>query len=64
MTEPLSHEQQRQLEEEFLRLVRLQAHYAFLLNCHDGGERERYRTRVPWIDELIEQNCLPVQAVS
>jgi hypothetical protein len=35
----------------------LQIHYAWLLNIHDGGERRRWTSKVPFIQQLIEESC-------
>jgi hypothetical protein len=59
----MSEEQQRQLQEEFIRVVRMMTHYAWLLNAYDGGLRSRWRSGVLWIQELIERECVPVHAV-
>ncbi len=32
--------------------VKLQAHYAELLNMHDGGQRMIFRTTQEWLDRL------------
>jgi hypothetical protein len=34
--------------------VKLQSHYASLLNQYDGGERMRFATAHEWIDRLIK----------
>ena len=39
--------------------VKLQTHYAELLNMHDGGERIGFETADAWIDRLRECNALP-----
>ena len=39
--------------------VRLQTHYAELLNMHDGGERVGFETADEWINRLRECKVLP-----
>lgn len=34
--------------------VKLQSHYAALLNMHDGGKRLQFTTSEEWIDRLVE----------
>jgi flavodoxin len=40
--------------------VKLQSHYAFLLNCHDGGQRKPFDDAQAWVDRLIDIGRLPV----
>lgn len=49
----------QQVEDEFRKvgdaldeLVKLQAHYAMLLNAHDGGNRHQFRSGAEWIARL------------
>jgi hypothetical protein len=39
--------------------VRLQTHYAELLNMHDGGERIGFKDADAWIARLRETGTLP-----
>lgn len=39
--------------------VRLQSHYADLLNMHDGGERRPFKNADEWIARLRETGKLP-----
>ncbi len=43
-----------ELEEGLRESVKLQAHYAKLLNMHDGGERMIFRTADEWLARLAE----------
>jgi hypothetical protein len=40
------------LEHALDELVKLQAHYASLLNQYDGGERMQFASRHAWLDRL------------
>jgi len=40
--------------------VKLQSHYAMLLNMHDGGERIGFEDGQAWVDRLIRIGKLPV----
>lgn len=40
-------------------LVKLQSHYAKLLNMHDGGKRHAFANRQEWIERLRETGDLP-----
>lgn len=42
----------KRLREALERLVTLQAHYAKLLNMHDGGERHSFASAQEWLDRL------------
>ena len=42
----------KELHEALRESVRLQAHYAELLNMHDGGERIVFKSVEDWIDRL------------
>ena len=39
--------------------VKLQSHYAKLLNMHDGGRRIGFKTAAAWIKRLREIGTLP-----
>jgi hypothetical protein len=39
--------------------VKLQSHYAELLNMHDGGHRITFRDAAAWIARLRETGMLP-----
>lgn len=39
--------------------VRLQTHYAKLINMHDGGERRGFLDGAAWMDRLRETGKLP-----
>ena len=39
--------------------VKLQSHYAMLLNMHDGGERMQFANAAAWIARLRETGTLP-----
>ncbi|HEV2464254.1 MAG TPA: hypothetical protein VGT04_10635 [Acidobacteriaceae bacterium] len=41
--------------------VKLQSHYAELLNMHDGGERKGFANAQAWMDRLIDIGKLPVR---
>ena len=41
-----------QLEEALKESVKLQSHYAQLLNMHDGGERLQFNNADEWVDRL------------
>lgn len=68
MTRPTSHELNREifqltLERNRLRTaleesVRLQSHYASLLNMHDGGRRIGFTSADDWIARLVETGTL------
>lgn len=45
---------QNNLEIALEESVKLQSHYAALLNMHDGGERLQFTTAEEWIDRLVE----------
>lgn len=47
-------EQSSNLEIALEESVKLQSHYAALLNMHDGGERLQFTTAEEWIEWLIE----------
>ena len=42
--------------------VKLQSHYASLLNLHDGGRRVGFQDAQAWIDRLRETGTLPAAA--
>ena len=42
--------------------VKLQSHYASLLNMHDGGERVGFKDAEAWIARLRETGTLPATA--
>ena len=39
--------------------VKLQSHYAGLLNMHDGGERMQFSCPAEWIERLIQCGTIP-----
>jgi hypothetical protein len=39
--------------------VKLQSHYADLLNMHDGGERIVFKSAEEWIERLREVGKIP-----
>jgi hypothetical protein len=39
--------------------VKLQSHYADLLNMHDGGERMIFKSAAEWIERLREIGKIP-----
>lgn len=39
--------------------VKLQTHYAGLLNMHDGGKRLGFADAHAWVDRLIDLGTLP-----
>jgi len=41
-----------QLEEALEESVKLQSHYAKILNMYDGGERMEFQTVDEWVDRL------------
>ena len=41
-----------QLEEALKESVKLQSHYAKLLNMYDGGERLQFENADEWVDRL------------
>jgi hypothetical protein len=41
--------------------VKLQSHYAQLLNMHDGGERKGFADAHAWVDRLIDTGTLPMR---
>lgn len=43
--------------------VKLQSHYAGLLNMHDGGERRKFESADAWIARLVECGTLPLRAL-
>ena len=47
------------LEIALAESVKLQAHYAKLINMHDGGERAIFPTSEEWIARLRETGKLP-----
>ena len=40
------------LEEALKESIKIQSHYAKLLNMHDGGERIEFQTVDEWVDRL------------
>lgn len=48
MSEPSVEELRTALDE----LIKLQAHYAKLLNMHDGGQRHPFASADEWIERL------------
>lgn len=44
----------RDILDAFEELVRLQSHYATLLNMYDGGERHEFVSTKEWFDRLAE----------
>jgi len=38
--------------------LKLQAHYAELLNMHDGGQRRLFKTIDDWLSRLIETGTI------
>jgi len=40
------------MEEALKESLKLQSHYAELLNMHDGGERMQFKTVDEWMDRL------------
>lgn len=49
----------RQASHALQESVKLQSHYAKLLNMHDGGERLAFDTPEEWIGRLIEIGRIP-----
>lgn len=53
-------------EEELLTALteslRLQAHYAQLLNMHDGGQRREFHTVDEWMARLVETGTIKREA--
>ena len=43
--------------------VKLQSHYAMLLNMHDGGERMQFSCPAEWIERLKVCGTIPKQEV-
>jgi len=41
--------------------VKLQSHYAGLLNMHDGGERKQFADAQAWMDRLVDVGKIPVR---
>jgi hypothetical protein len=41
--------------------VKLQSHYAGLLNVYDGGERKPFANAQAWVDRLIDTGTLPIR---
>lgn len=41
--------------------VKVQRHYAFLLNAYDGGQRRPFKDAQAWVDRLIDIGRLPVR---
>lgn len=42
----------------FAESIKLQAHYAELLNTYDGGNRKIFRSPADWVDRLIETKTI------
>lgn len=49
----------RELKIALEESVKLQAHYAELLNMHDGGERMIFKSVKEWIERLQEIGKIP-----
>lgn len=45
-------------------LVKLQGHYAGLLNAQDGGKRHQFKTGQEWLDRLVRLGTLPAGTAS
>lgn len=41
--------------------VKLQSHYAGLLNMHDGGDRKQFTDAQEWMDRLVDVGTIPVR---
>src|SRR6266568_2680863 len=54
MTPEQTNETIRDLWAALEESVKLQSHYAELLNMHDGGERRGFQDAQAWMDRLIE----------
>jgi hypothetical protein len=46
----------RELELALDESVKLQSHYAVLLNIHDGGHRRTFESAAAWLARLSELN--------
>jgi hypothetical protein len=53
-------EQTHELMLALIESVKLQSHYARLLNMHDGGERMTFDSPAAWIERLKETGTIPV----
>lgn len=52
-------ETQHELMLALIESVKLQSHYAVLLNMHDGGERKQFPCVADWIQRLKECGTIP-----
>ncbi len=52
----------RLLESALAESVKLQSHYAMLLNAYDGGKRLQFTGPTAWMARLEELNHLPTSA--
>lgn len=52
------------LEKALGELVKLQAHYAKLLNQYDGGQRHAFDSAQEWLDRLAELKTIAVVKLS
>lgn len=50
--------QNQQLAVALSESLKLQRHYAELINMHDGGERRLFNGSAEWIERLIETGTL------
>jgi hypothetical protein len=54
----------RQVSIAFSESIKLQAHYAELLNMHDGGHRTIFRSPAEFVDRLVETGAIqPLKAL-
>jgi len=44
--------------------VKLQSHYAELLNMHDGGERRTFPHATDWLERLLVTEIIPLSEVN
>lgn len=54
----MTHATESDLETALAESVKLQSHYAVLLNQHDGGERMQFDSGAAWMNRLRETGTL------
>lgn len=50
-----------ELMRALIESVKLQSHYAMLLNMHDGGERHQFSSVAEWIERLKTVGAIPLE---
>lgn len=58
----MTHATESDLEKALAESVKLQSHYAGLLNEYDGGKRLQFDSHAAWMNRLLETGTLKCQS--